>query len=640
MKAYLENRIKDIMKPTLYILGCFLCIVNVINAQEKRLDRADKYFQMKAYVKAAELYESKEHSRNVLQNLADSYYYNSNMQKAIKTYRELFVTYPDSLDLEYYFRFGQALKSVKNYKEADDYLSRYYNKPINTLSFIEENEKTTPHVFTLQQLENAAMTSDFGLTFYGDNKVAFASTRNDNNPSFAWNGLPYLDIYSAEIDDNGQLQNIVPFSELINTESHESSPVFSADGNTMYFNRTNSSKSNSDGDRIAHIKIYRAEKVNGVWMNVEALPFNSNKFSTEHPALSSDEKRLYFSSDRPGGFGGFDIYRVDINEDGTFGEPENLGDTVNTKHREQFPYISARNVLYFASDGHIGFGGLDVFRSNRVNDRFDKPVNLGSSLNSSLDDFAYVINEENDKGYISSNRTGYDGIYKYDREENILTKYLVQGVVLDKNTKELLEGALVTLLDDSNRKLQDSIVGGDAEYLFKLEPNKKYTVRGEFNAYIPVQVEFSTDANGKISHNIYLSMESFADAEERVKKDEEGVVKVELDQIYFDFDKAKIRPDAAETLDVLVELMKKYPSMEIEVSAHTDFRGPDEYNMKLSKDRAASTLEYLVSKGIERERLTSEGFGETIPLNECIKAGICTKAEYELNRRCEFKVLK
>ena len=606
---------------------------------EKRLDRADKYFQMKAYVKAAELYEDKEPTQKVLQNLADSYYYNSSMQKAIKTYRQLFISNPDSLDLEYYFRFGQALKSVKNYKEADEYLSKYFNKEINTQEFIEQNEKTTPHVFELQQLENAGMTHDFGMTFFGDGKVAFASTRNTENPTFAWNGLPYLDIYYADMDANGQLQNVTPFSEAINTESHESNPVFTADGNTMYFNRTNESKSKSEGDRIAHIKIYKAEKINGVWTNVEALPLNSNKFSTEHPSLSMDGKTLYFASDRPGGYGGFDIYRVSINDDGSYGEPENLGSKVNTKHREQFPFISSRNTLYFASDGHLGYGGLDVYRSNSVNNTFDQPVNLGSTLNSSLDDFAYVIDEDANKGYISSNRTGYDGIYKYVRQENILTKYMVQGAVVDKNTNDLLEGAMVTLLDDSNRKLQDSIVGRNAEYLFKLEPNKKYTVRGEFKAYIPKEVEFSTDANGKISHNIYLNMESFADAEERVKKDEEGVVKVELDQIYFDFDKAKIRPDAAKTLDVLVDLMKKYPSMQIEVSAHTDFRGPDDYNLQLSKKRAASTLEYLVSQGIERERLTSEGFGETQPINECTKPGVCTKAELELNRRCEFKVM-
>ncbi len=338
-------------------------------------------------------------------------------------------------------------------------------------------------------------------------------------------------------------------------------------------------------------------------------------------------------------YGGFDIYKVAINDDGTYGEPENLGAKVNTKHREQFPYISDLNVLYFASDGHLGYGGLDVFRSNSVNGSFDSPINLGSSINSSLDDFAYTIREKDNKGFVSSNRSGFDRIYGFGREENILTKYLVEGAVQDKNSKALLPGALVTLFDDAGNVIQDSIVGTKADYLFKIEPNKKYRIRGTRKAYIPQDVEFSTDSKGKIQHNIYLTLEAFADAEENVKQNEKGDVQVELDKIYFDFDQSKIRNDAATTLNGLVDLMKKYPSMEVEVSAHTDARGNDQYNLDLSKRRAASTLEYLVSKGIERNRLKSIGYGEMQPLNKCVEEGICNEEEYDINRRCEFTIL-
>jgi len=240
---------------------------------------------------------------------------------------------------------------------------------------------------------------------------------------------------------------------------------------------------------------------------------------------------------------------------------------------------------------------------------------------------------------MSSNKSGYDRLYGFSRKENILTKYQVTGIIQDKNSKELLVGALVTLFDDTDRVLQDRIVGDEADYLFKIEPNKKYKVRGAFKAYIPQDVEFSTDSEGKIQHNIYLSLESFADAEERVKENEKGDVQVELDRIYFDFDKSNIRKDAALTLNVLVDLLKKYPSMEVEVSAHTDARGKDQYNLSLSKRRAASTLEYLVSEGIERERLKSIGYGESQPLNECVEEGICEDEEYDINRRCEFKIL-
>ncbi|WP_034042882.1 OmpA family protein [Wocania ichthyoenteri] len=627
------------MKKHIYILAGLLLVNGMAFAQNKNLKRVNKLFEMRSYTQAAEVYETKVRNQEVLQNLADSYYYNSSLQKAIKTYRELFVEYGDSIDIEYHFRFAQALKGVKNYKEADKHLSRYFNKPVNTIGFIEANEKTTPHTFELKQIENKNSSGDFGLSFYGDNKVAFASARNTENPSYSWNELPYLDLYSATLTNDNVLENVEPFSDAINTDSHESNAVFTKDGKTMYFNRTNATRKKTDKEHIAHIKIYKAELVNGVWTNITALPFTSNSYSTEHPALSKDEKTLYFASDMPGTIGGFDIYKVTINDDGTYGNPENLGETINTKHREQFPFISEYNVLYFSSIGHQGYGGLDVFRSNMVNEGFDKPVNLGGSINSNLDDFAYVVREKNNMGYVSSNRTGYDRLFGFTREENPLTKYQVEGIVQDLNSKELLIGSLVTLFDESDTVIQDTIVGDNAYYIFKIEPNKKYKVRGTRKAYIPQDVEFSTDSKGKVQHDIYLSLESFADAEERVKENEKGDVQVQLDKIYFDFDKSDIREDAAVTLQVLVDLMKKYPSMEVEVSAHTDARGPDQYNLDLSKRRAASTLEYLVSKGINRNRLKSIGYGEMQPLNKCDKEGICEDEEYDINRRCEFTIL-
>lgn len=627
------------MKTQKYILVCLLFVSGITLAQKGSLKRANKLFEMKAYVEAAEIYESKDRTQEVLQNLADSYYYNMSLQKAIKTYRELFVTYGDSIDIELHFRYAQALKGVKNYKEADVHLSTYYNKNINTQAFIDKIEKTTPHTFSLEEIANKGSKGDFGLSFYKDDKIVFASSRNNENPSYAWNDLPYLDLYSATLTEDNTLENITQFSDAINTDSHESSATFSRDGKTMYFNRTNKVRTKTDEDRIAHIKIYKAELVNGDWTNVTALPFTSNKYSTEHPSLSKDGKTLYFASDMPGGMGGFDIYRVTINDDGTFGEPENLGSNINTKHREQFPFISNLDVLYFSSDDHQGYGGLDVFRSNMVNGNFDKPVNLGSSINSSFDDFAYVIREKDNKGFVSSNKSGHDRLYGFAREENILTKYLVTGIVQDKNSKELLAGSLVTLFDETGTVIQDSIVGEKADYLFKIEPNKKYTIRGTRKAYIPQDVDFSTDSEGKIQHNIYLTLESYADAEERVKEDEKGDVQIQLDKIYFDFDKSSIRSDAETTLDVLVDLMNKYPDMEVEVSAHTDARGKDQYNLELSKRRAASTLEYLVSKGIDRGRLKSIGYGEMQPLNKCVKEGICEDEEYDINRRCEFRII-
>lgn len=628
------------MKTHTYIFINLLFFISVtIFAQEGKIKRADMLFEMRAYKEAAKTYETQNRSKKVLQNLADSYYYTTNLENAIKTYKELFNNYGDDLDNEYNFRYAQALKGIEDYDQADVYLSKYYKQPINTKAFIENNEKLTPHEFELKQFVNENSSSDFGLSFYNDSTVVFASARSSDNPSYSWNELPYLNLYTATLNDSIVLKDIKPFSDVINSSTHESNAVFTKDGKTMYFNRTNPERKRTEKERIAHIKIYKAELVDGAWTNITALPFTSDSFSTEHPALSKDEKTLYFASDMPGSMGSFDIYRVNINDDGTYGQPENLGATINTIHREQFPFISELNVLYFSSIGHQGYGGLDVFRSNILNDGFDEPENLGSSINSSLDDFSYVLRNSYDQGYISSNRTGTDRLFGFFRKINPTTRYQVEGVVKDKNTKQLLPGSLVTLYDESGELLDDILVGDDAYYIFKIEPNKKYKVRGKVREYIAEYVEFSTDSEGRVQHNLNLTLESFDDAEERIKQNEKGYVQIELDKIFFDFEKSNIREDAAKTLDVLVVLMKKYPTMEVEVSAHTDARGEDQFNLGLSMRRAASTLEYLVSQGIQRNRLKSIGYGETQPLNGCVDEGICSEKDYDINRRCEFTIL-
>ena len=632
--------ILKIMKKNIFLFIALMLVGVLTNAQNTNIKKANKLFNLRAYSEAASIYESESKTQESLQKLADSYYYINNMDAAVKAYQELISKFGPIQDKEQQFRYGQALKGIGNYESADLILSEYFGKPLVTNDFIDEITKNTPHVFELKKFKSESTYNDFGVSFYGNDKVTFASDRNQEKPIYSWNNKPYLDLYMGTMSESGELQDVIPFPSEINTKTHESNAIISKDGKTMYFNRTNSSRiKNDEGYKVANIKIYKAELIDSIWSNVKALPFTNDAYNTEHPTVSKDGRTMYFSSDMPGGFGSFDIYKIAINPDGTFGDPVNLGPNVNTSQREQFPFISEINVLYYASNGHQGFGGLDVFRSEMVNGEFTKALNLGKNVNSNLDDFGYVIKEKKNFGYLSSNRSGSDKSFYVSREENILTKYMVSGIVQDKNSKELLPGSLVTLFDDMGNVTQDTIVKEDASYLFKIEPNKKYKIRGTRKLYIPYDVEFSTDSKGKVSHDIYLILESYADAEERIKENEIGEVQVDLEKIFFDFNKWDIRPDAAETLQTLVDLMKKYPEMEVEVSAHTDARGPDEYNLNLSKKRASSTLDYLVSQGIEEERLKSIGYGEMQPLNKCIKEGICTDQEYDINRRCEFTLL-
>lgn len=519
--------------------------------QNAQIREGDKQFTQRAYIDAAEAYEEVvDKDQDVLQNLADAYFYTNDMENAAANYRTLFLRHEAEVADEYKFRFAHALRATGEHDDADEYFSEVMGEDINHDEFSRELDTVAPHVYTSNQIMNNSASADFGIAYMGD-RIVFASTRNQERPVYPWNKKPTLDLYSAEMSEDGELSDIILLSNEINTDQHESSATFNQEGDVMFFDRTSENRvKNEDGLRIAHIKIFRAELVDGSWSNIEEVPFSNDEYSVEHPSLSADGSKLYFASDMPGSEGSFDIYVVDINEDGTYGEPENLGTGVNTPQREQFPYISDEGVLYFASDGHEGYGNLDIFRSE---DDFSEVQNLGGTVNSGHDDFAFVIDEENEKGHFASNRRGTDNLYMFDRED-------YEPPVVDYDDRE-------TNTETGRQQL-----------------------RGVGN-------------------------------------------------IYFDFDKSTIKDESKPTLDKVVDIMNKYPEIDIEVGSHADARGSDQYNMDLSDRRAASTLEYLVENGIDRDRLTSKGYGESMPLNDCTEPTGCTEEQYSKNRRSEFTIM-
>lgn len=626
------------MKNYLYILF-IICFNLTVFGQKVSEKKANVLFEKKSYIKAAELYEQVTENQNVLQNLGDCYYNNSQMKDAVRVYGKLFLTFKESIKPEYYFKFAQSLLGVADYTKADAIMSEYLKFNISTPKFIANLVTNVPFNYVIQPMAKNTSNGDFGISFYGD-KVAFASLRNSESKAFGWNNKPYLDLFSADVNDKGLLTNIEPFPKEINTKTHESSATFSKDGHIMYFNRTNNKKIKVGNEKVAGIKIFKAEFVDGKWTNLKALPFCSDTYSTEHPVLSKDGKKLYFASDMPGTLGSFDIFVVDVNEDGTFGTPQNLGNAINTIHREQFPSISDDGTtLYFSSDGLQGMGGLDIFMSKLYNGVFAKPLNLGETINSNLDDFGYVVDEKKNTGYLSSNRKGGDNLYSFTRTEN-QERYVVQGEVKDKNTQNPLPGTLVSLYDENNILIGQMVVGADADYVFSTEPNKKYRIEASRDFYIPHSEEFITNENGELRYKIELFMECYDDAEEVITKRQDGKVQIVLENIYFDLNKWEIKPDAARILNVLVDLLNKYPEMEIEIDAHTDSRASATYNLILSNRRAAASLEYLVKTGIKRKRLRSRGFGESVPLIQCGTTRVCTEQEHSINRRCEFIILK
>ena len=650
MRNRLDSSKNDMHMKKYILTFSILLLATTGYAQKFNIKGANKLFAKRAYVDAAEQFvQSKVIDMQTLQRIGDCYYFNTKMKDAAKWYSRLFKSYGNNTDPAYMFRYAQALKGIEEYEQADEWMDKYKQAISEetadgegTLTYMAKVDSDVPYLYTPEKIAANSENSDFGVAFYGDKVVFAAASDSVSSKTYKWNKEPYLDLFIGTPDDEGNINNVTLFSDEINTATHEATPVFTKDGNTMYFCRTNEKKVKLPHEKVANIKLYKAEKVDGKWTNITELPFNSDAHSCGHPSLSPDEKKLFFISDMPGTIGMMDIFEVDILEDGTYGEPRNLGNKINTPKREMFPYMSEYNTLYFASDGHLGLGNLDVFSSQIEESEYSTPKNLGSSVNTGLDDFAFVINEATDKGFLSSNRSGSasDDIYYFKRKEFIKPVYIVEGVVSDKNSGELLPGSLVTLMDEDNNVIADTIVKDDARYQFKLDPNKKYVVRGTRKLYDPYDVNFSTDSEGKISHNIYLKLELYSDKEDNIIATTDGSTQVKINKIYFDFDKWNIRPDAAKELDVLVGVMKKYPDMEIEVSAHTDCRGSSDYNLSLSHKRAKSTLDYLVSQGIAKSRLKSIGYGEMQPLNKCVREGICKEEEYDVNRRCEFKLLK
>ena len=609
------------MKKILVTLFIFLISSPFLMAQN--LKRANNLFERRSYLEAAKLFEDEEpKTQEIYEKLGDCYYFNNEMKQASYYYKILLSNYSETVNPTYFYKYSEALKGINDFEEADLWLQKYYKatqqepeETIETLSYFEILNSSIKRPYELHKISSNSSGSDFGTAFYG-NTIVFSSTRNDG-PLYDWNQQPYLDLFQADRTATGDLVNVRPFSEEINTKMHESNAVFTKDGKTMYFTRNNyiDGKKGKDAEKVSHLKIYKAQLIDGKWTNITALPFNSATYSTEHPALSPNEKQLYFASDMPGTIGSFDLFVVEIDENGGFSSPKNLGPTINTEFREQFPFISSNNTLYFASDGHFGMGGLDVFKSKITNGNFEKPINLSNIINSNLDDFALIIDEDTEIGYFSSNRAdglGNDDIYYFTQ----LQLFHVQGLVQNKKTMELLPGARVTLLNSNNEVIAETTANNDAFYSLKIDKNTKYKLKATQKLYVPYEIEFTTDSKGNIDKDIQLLLDLFEDTEENIVM-ENNKTQIKIAPVYFDSNKWNIKKEAALELDNVVAVMKKHPTMEIEIGAHTDCWGKADYNLTLSDKRANSVRAYLVSQGIATERVKSVGYGETQPLNDC-----------------------
>ena len=625
---------------------------------EKELEKANEMYKNFSYVDAIKIYERIAQkgfvNQEMLQSLGNAYYYNAEYKKALPWYEQLFQEGKYKVKPEYYYRYAQTLKSVGDYTQADKMMAKFVeltNANDTRAALFEENKdyqtviKNNSGRFQLNNASVNTENSEYGTAFYGD-KIVFAGAtdaRKAKRGVSQWTGESFYDLYEAEHFDQ-KLGSRKPFSSSINTQFNESTPVFTKDGNTMYFTRNNyvNRKLGSDIENTILLKILRATKdKNGNWGNIVEVPFNSDQYNVAHPALSPDEKYLYFASDMPGSFGNSDIFRVEILGDNQYGTPENLGNIINTAGRESFPYISKDNVLYYSSDGIPGLGGLDIFAVKfNADGSTSKPVNIGMPGNSADDDFCFVFNSDSKIGFLTSNRPGgkgKDDIYSFHEDKPLLfsCQKNIKGIVKDAKTKAVIADAKVILSDKVMKEVSTDQSKTDGTFTFeKVNCNDShYYLRGEKEKYETAEVNV-TVGKDEVLYEILLNPREVA-----IKKGMDLAKVFEIKEIKFDYNKADIRSDAAVELTKIVEVMREYPKMKIDIRSHTDSRGADSYNLKLSDRRAKATLEWIVKQGIDRKRLKAKGYGETRLVNGCSNGVPCTEEEHQENRRSEFIVV-
>ena len=631
-----------------YSLICILLLnglfVDFSYGQKSSLiDKANKDFDRFEYIDARKVYqklvEQGYTSAQVYENLGDSYYWNGDYLNASQWYGKLVDEYPSKVNPEYYYRLAQAFKSAGESAKSQHYMRLYVENAGDEGVFSQSRTGSVDYDVILDTVAINSSQSDFGPSFYGD-KIVFASSRpgGTGTAKDPWTGHYFTDLYSSEIDSTGNLTGVENLKGDVNTKYHESSATFTKDGNTMYFTRNNfiGGKVGKGAGKTIGLKVFKATRNGDRWVDIEELPFNDDNYSVAHPSLSPDGKRLYFSSDMPGGMGMSDIWYVDITGDNTYGAPVNLGPKINTEARETFPFIGSSGKLYFSTDGRPGYGGYDVYRADIGSDgQIQDVVNLGKPINSSMDDFGLILDEGKRMGYLSSNRGGdtenvVDNIYRF--VENCTMG--IKGLVFDSKSKAALANATVGLYDVDNTLLTTVETGEDGLFSFAADCEKEYNLRATKEAYEPYEHYVKTsDKTGVVTVEMPLNPTSPC-------PDNDLGCRLALEPIYFDFDKAKIRPDAAIELGKILVAMTEYPDLKIHIESHTDSRGPDKYNELLSERRAQSTMKWLIAHGVDKSRLSAKGYGESRLLNKCSNGVKCTEEEHQLNRRSYFYIIK
>jgi peptidoglycan-associated lipoprotein len=650
------------MKRSLIIsLSTMLFMVNLPVKAQYVLNEADEQYRLYNYVKAIDLYEQAYKKKNTLyaaERLAEGYSLTRNYVQAESWYA-VGVSMPGSRP-EHVLGYARALQNNSKYTEAKVQYEKYamLNKEVTDAqkaiwlascdSAVLWMKNPQPVLINNQQNLNSKQ-SEWGAVVY-QNGLVFASDRSNialtsvkrgkpflkfdgsktpDKAIYGWTGNEYLTLYQQK--DSKKTADLFPLR--VNSNYHVASPVFNDEENEVYFTLTRIPKKGTfDKNKIQtiNVEIYSSKKDSeGTWSEPVSFTYNKvSEYSVGDPFITGDGNVLYFVANMPGGKGGMDIYFCEKNANGEWGVPENVTE-LNTEGNERSPAFDECGDFYFSSDGRVGMGGLDIFKAKFGGQDFREVENIGYPFNSPQDDFS-CRSSGREKGYFASNRTdgmGSDDIYSFAKQR-ILT-FRLEGIVYKKGTDKPIDGAVVTLnkIGGGSLKVQ---TGADGSFKFNLEESSDYGLRGDKTSFRSDSDSASTVGltySAIIERDLYLEMITLNKP-------------IRLENIYYNFDKADIRPDAAIELDKLVKIMKDNPTIWIELGSHTDSRGNDEYNQLLSQRRANSAVQYIIDQGGNKNRITAKGYGESQLLNRCANGVNCSAAEHQQNRRTEFKIVK
>ncbi len=635
------------MKNQSYAMVLFLTTTLLTGCTSYHYKQGNTAFSNMQYHKAIQHYNkviAKKDNHDAKIKLATSYRLTNAYKNAEPLYAEI-VNYP-GMDADNFFYYAKIQMNKGDYDEAKIWFKKYLLQEPNDVvaqmllsscNSVNQFMRDTT-LYTLQEVPFDEFESAFGQTPYGTGMIF---TANKQSPLLSkrepWTGRSYYDLYFSERDKDGHWLSPQLLKGEINGRYHEGPATFNKTGDVAYFTRSNYFKSNyfksglkKNSKNENNLKLFSAKLVDGKWKQLEELPFNSDEYSVGHPCLAKDQKTLYFISDMPGGVGGTDIYSA-VFDGKSWSKPENLGPEINTPGNEMFPFIADDGTFYFSSDAHNSYGGLDVFATSydTKNNKWLQVENLNYPLNSSKDDFSFVIKSDNKTGFVSSNRGEADNIYEFRKNDPTFT---VSGTITVKGSGAPFEGATVVFINDTNgikNAKQTFLTDKNGQYKTRINPNTNYIVYGMNDKYFTLSKEISTKGE-KYSKIFTVDFE----LEKIILK--KAIV---LENIYYDLDKWDIRPDAAKELDKLVVLLNNNPNINIEMGSHTDSRAGDHYNLILSDKRAKATVDYLVYRGIAPIRLKYKGYGETQLVNHCTNGVMCSEEEHQQNRRTEFKVI-